>query len=186
MTVKWKRQLSARLPWAATLLAVLFLALWLVGSIGLLLHPESGAPENRVGDRPWLAGLGMLAIWFVLVALCYMVSRRMMQVSIEDDMLVISGLLRTVRVPFADVKDVRASWAQSSTVTVELARPTPFGRTITFIAGESASFDEMPEAGETISRLVWEARRLAHGPDGPAREPREMPNDPLPPGLRPF
>ena len=183
MTVKWKRQLSSRIPWMAKLVPVVILVLWLLGSIELVVDPGGSAPDG--GYSPWLLQVGAVISWFLLLALFSTAQRLMMRVSIEDDMLVVSGILTTIRIPFSDVKDVRGTWAHPYTVTVEFTRPTPFGRTITFIAaGAAGTGDRLPEAGETISRLAWEARTLTSEAATPA--PREVTGDPLPPDLRPF
>src|SRR5690349_25039740 len=98
MTVHWKRRLSTR----GTLWLRAFQIVWCTGwglvTLQMLLDPTGIAPEMLIDDSPLTTILFMVASWTVVFFAFLRPVWRLRSVRLEDGMLVISSVFRTIRV----------------------------------------------------------------------------------------
>ena len=154
----WHRRISARstilqkfVPHTVTVVLGVLSAFFLV-------NPAACAPTCSSAER-----VGWVATIAILGPLAWLATRRLKRVALEDGVLVISNYLRTIRVPFTNVKSVHEHGFPYAHASIEFAEPTPFGRRVTFIPVD-ISRRQMPgehcESVLALKRLAMQARQV--------------------------
>lgn len=150
--MRWKRRLSANGTFAAKAGPVAFVTLWAVGTVAMLFDPSLD-----VVDRG-----SAIAALVLLASLAWFGTRQLKRVSLEDGHLVVSNYLRTIRVPFANVKAVEAHHTPYMYLSIDFVEPTRFGSRITFVPPRRfvglLPSNEHEEIVRTLSRLALEAK----------------------------
>ena len=147
----------------------LFPVLWSVGfGIGTLMLwiapdsiPYDGVPGGEPPEAKWL----FLAAWVVgtaMVAGFAALTWRLKRVRVEDDALLVSNFRREVRVPLRDVVGVRQRlFPVAGSITIDLARETPFGREITFFPQRRGLFGAEGPTMRELRALVSAAGEVS-------------------------
>ena len=120
-----RRRLSS---FQTILVKVVFPGLWIpICGLGTLMMVFRG-------DADPLPKLMMLCVWVGGSAFIYWNCIRLKEVSVDDDFLYVSNLMKEITIPLSDIYDVTENvWINSHPVTIHLSSPSEFGDKIIFM-----------------------------------------------------
>lgn len=122
---------------------------------------------DALGDAtaPLAVKVGVTAAWAVASAVFFRVFASLEDVWLDGDDLLVGDPRRGTRISLRDVRNVKESrLMQVKRITLELARPTPRGHSITFVPKGLKTF-LFPYASSPVAQELRERRQriLPHG-----------------------
>jgi hypothetical protein len=120
------------------MMAKLFPLIWItgfgVGTLWLLVSPETIAWNGVRGGAPTFARWLMLAAWITGSALILLLSWGLKRVRLDDNHLLVSDYLRETAIPLSEILNIRQRvFPHPGSITIEFRSRTKFGRQVTFI-----------------------------------------------------